>query len=130
MSETTIPLEYFTTGSSILVVFLILYTIFSYRKKIGFIKRLIEEKRNGSFTTQDKEAITESLKSEQLLKFKIINFSKIIYPIFILVAGVFFAFFDLKEALTHINIVVVSFLYLNILKVNINSYINQMELLK
>lgn len=129
MADSKIYLEYFTTGGSILIVFLILYTIFSYRKKISFIKKLIDEKNNGKFTSQDKQAVEETIKKEEFLRFRITNFSKFIYPILILIAGVFFAFYDFKEALTHINIVIVAFLYLNILKINVTSYINQMKLL-
>lgn len=129
MSESTIPLEYLTTGTSILVVLVIIYTIFSYKMKISFIQKLIKEKENGNYTSQDKEAVAQSLNEEQHLRYKIINLNKILFPAYILVAGVFFAFFDFKEALTHVNVVVVVFLYLHILKTNVTSYINQMQLL-
>lgn len=125
----TIPLEYFTTGSSIIIVVLILYTIITYKNRIGLIQNLIKEKEKGNFTAQDKSAVEESLVQAQILRLKIVKLSKTIYPAFILVAGVFFAFFDMKEALTHINVVVVAFLYLHILKTNVTSYINQMQLL-
>jgi len=124
-----IPLEYLTTGTSILVVVLILYTIITYKNKIGMIQELIKEKEKGNFTAQDKSAVEESLIQAQILRLKIIKLSKTMYPAFLLVAGVFFAFFDFKEALTHVNIVVVAFLYLHILKTNVTSYINQIQLL-
>jgi len=129
MSESRIPLELLTTGSSVIVVLLILYTLFTYKKKIAFIQHLIQEKEEGNFTLQDEEFIKMSFNKASHLRDKIIKLNKTIYPIFILLAGVFFAFFDFKEALTHVNIIVVAFLYLHVLKINVNSYINQMDLL-
>jgi len=129
MSESAVPLELFTTGSSLIVVCLILYTLFTYKKKISFIQHLISEKENGKFTTQDQEFIKSAYNEASHLKVKIAKLLKTLYPIFILAAGVFLAFFDFKEAFTHINIVVVTFLYLHILKINVTSYINQMDLL-
>ena len=130
MAEQTIPLELLTTGSSVLVVVLILYTLFTYKKKISFIQHLITEKENGNYTSEDEEFIKIKYNEASYLREKILKLSKTIYPVFILIAGVFFAFFDLKEAFTHINIVVVTFLYLHILKTNVTSYINQMDLLR
>jgi hypothetical protein len=49
------------------------------------------------------------------------------YPAFILVAGIFFTFFDFAEAMIHINILVVAFIYLYIKKIHYKNYI---ELLK
>jgi len=129
MQESTIPLELLTTGSSILVVLLIIYTIFSYKKKISFIQHLIAEKEKGTFTAQDQEFFKVTYNETCHLRNKILGLTKMLYPVFILVAGVFFAFYDFAEALTHINIVVVTFLYLFILKTNVNSYIRQMDLL-
>lgn len=129
MSESNIPLELFTTISSIIVVLLIVYTIITYKKKISFIQHLIKEKEIGKYTSEDKEFIKMSFNEASHLREKIIKLNKTLYPIFILVAGVFFAFFEWREALTHANIVVVTFLYLHILKTNVTSYINQMNLL-
>jgi len=129
MTDSAIPLEYLTTGSSILVVFLILYTIFSYKNKISLVQALIEEKEKGKFTAQDRTAIEESLLEAQILAFRIEKLRKTLYPAFLLLAGVFFAFFEFKEALTHVNIVIVVFLYIHILKKNVTSYINQMQVL-
>jgi len=129
MSESSVPLELFTTGSSLVVVCLILYTLFTYKKKISFIQHLISEKENGKFTSEDKEFIKITFNEASHLRDKISKLLKTLYPVFILVAGVFFAFFDFKEAFTHINIVVVTFLYLHILKINVTSYINQMDML-
>ncbi len=129
MTDSAIPLEYLTTGSSIIVVMIILYTIILYKKKIGFIQKLIEEKENKKFTEQDKKQVEETLIESQILKFRIVKLTKTLYPIFILIAGIFFAFFDFKEALTHMNIIVVVFLYIHILKTNVTSYINLMQIL-
>mgnify|MGYP000069989236 CR=1 FL=1 len=128
MSDSMIPLELFTTGSSLIVVGLILYTLFSYKKKIDFVQHLLKEKKDGHFTAQDEEFVKFTFNQSSHLRDKIAKLLKTLYPVFILVAGVFFAFFDFKEALTHANIVVVTFLYLHILKVNVTSYINQLDL--
>ncbi len=125
MNEPTIPLELITTGSSIIVVLLIFYTLYIYKKKISFMKSLLLKKEAGNYTEQDREFVKITFTETSHLRDKISKFNKTLYPIFILIAGIFFAFFDLSEALTHINIVVVSFLYLHILKINVISYINQ-----
>ncbi len=129
MQETTLPLQLLTTGSSIVIVFLIFYTLFQYKKKISFIQELIAEKENGNFTAQDKEFLKITFNETSHYRDKIVKIGQILYPVFILIAGVFFIFFEFKEALTHINVVVVAFLYLHILKKNINNYLNQMNLL-
>jgi len=129
MQEAAITLGLFTTGSSIVVVFLILYTILSYKKKISFVQHLIKEKENGNFTEQDKEFLKTTFNKESHLRDKIIKLTQIFYPVFILITGIFFAFFDFKDALTHINIVVVTFLYLHIYKTNVKSYLGQLNLL-
>lgn len=127
MQESSVPLELLTTGSSVIIVLLIIYTVFTYKKKISFIQHLIKEKENGNFTSQDKEFIDINFNQASQLRDKILKLNKTIYPVFILIAGVFFAFYDIKEALIHINVVVVTFLYLQILKTNVNSYISQMN---
>jgi len=129
MSESSIPLELFTTGSSVIVVCLILYTLITYKKKIAFIHHLIDEKEKGKYTSDDMEFIKVTYNAASHLRDKIAKLLKTLYPVFILLAGVFLAFFDFKEAFTHINIVVVTFLYLHILKINVTSYIGQMDLL-
>ena len=129
MSESSIPLELFTTGTSVLVVILIIYTLLTYKKKISFIQHLISEKENGKFTAQDEEFVKIAFNDASHLRDKIAKLLKTLYPVLILVAGVFLAFFDFKEAFTHMNIVVVTFLYLHVLKINVTSYITQMDLL-
>jgi hypothetical protein len=99
------------------------------KKKIDFVQHLIAEKENGRFTATDKEFLKVTFNEACHLRDKITKLTQMLYPLFILVAGVFFAFYDFKEALTHANIVVVTFLYLHILKTNVKSYIGQLDLL-
>lgn len=127
MQESAVPLELLTTGSSVIIVLLIIYTVFTYKKKISFVQHLIKEKEKGNFTSEDKEFIDISFNQASHLRNKIEKLSKTIYPLFILIAGIFFAFYDFKEALIHINVVVVTFLYLQILKTNVKSYISLMD---
>ena len=121
------PIEIVSNIVSLLIIILIIIKFINYKKKVAIIDGLYKLEEEKRLSTEDKEFIKKNLNEYQVLHEKQIGFNKLMYPAFILVAGIFFIFFDFAEAMIHINILVVTFIYLYIKKIHYKNYI---ELLK
>lgn len=124
------PLELVSNFISIIVIIAIFYRFFQYKKKIEVIKGLESLSEENQLTHDDEEFIkTNHLeyhfqlqKQEALIKF--------IYPLFILIAGVFLLTFETAEAMIHLNILVVIFIYLHIVRIHLRNFVKFLEVLK
>ena len=54
---------------------------------------------------------------------------KLVYPIFILIAGVLIAFLSFQEAMIHLNVVVVAYIYLQVTKIHTRNYLTLLDAL-
>lgn len=129
MNEIYASKELIVNFISIILIIGIIYTILSFRKKITQLKRM-EELKQKEFTSDEKEFISNSFEGAKIQFIKIENFNKMVYPIFILIAGILFAFLELEEAFIYANIIVVLFIYLNVYKINLKNYYAILERLK
>ncbi len=122
-----IPLQLISNILSIIVIGLIIARFISYKKKIAVIDGLFQLEEERKLSQKDKEFITTSIEEYEILNIKQKAFNKLMYPAFILVAGIFFIFFEFEEAMIHMNILVVTYIYLYIKTIH---YKNFIELLK
>lgn len=122
-----IPLQLISNILSIIVIGLIIARFISYKKKIAVIDGLFQLEEERKLSAEDKEFITTSIAEYEVLNIKQKAFNKLMYPAFILIAGIFFIFFELEEAMVHMNILVVTYIYLYIKTIH---YKNFIELLK
>lgn len=123
MSE-NLPLELVSNILSLIVIGLIIARFISYKKKIAVIDGLCKLEEDKKLTPEDKEFVKSSITEYEILQVKQTAFNKLMYPAFILVAGIFFVFFDFAEALIHINILVVTYIYLYIKTIHYKNFIN------
>ncbi|ADG94709.1 hypothetical protein Arnit_3062 [Arcobacter nitrofigilis DSM 7299] len=121
------PIEIISNIISLLIIVLIIIKFVNYKKKVSVIDGLYKLEEEKKLSSNDKEFIKRNLLEYEILHEKQIGFNKFMYPIFILIAGIFFTYFDFAEAMIHINILVVAFIYFYIKKIHYKNYI---ELLK
>jgi len=119
-----LPLELVSNILSLIVIGLIIAKFISYKKKIAVIEGLCQLEEDKKLTPEDKEFVSTSIKEYEILLSKQQAFNKLMYPAFILIAGIFFIFFDFAEAMIHINILVVTYIYLFIKTIHYKNFIN------
>jgi len=124
------PLEIISNVVSLIIIGIIIARFVNYKKKVSVIDGLYTLKEENKLTPEDKEFISSNLAEYQVLLHKQIGFNKLMYPAFVLIAGIFFVFFDFSEALIHINILVVTYIYLYIKRVHYKNYIELLEGIK
>jgi hypothetical protein len=128
MNETTIlPLEIISNIVSLVILVGIIYKFFQYKKKMDVIQGLVELKDNNKLTTDDKEFIQMNLQYYEVQLQKDQALIKFAYPFFILLIGVLMLTFSTAEALIHINIVVVTFIYLYVSKIHTQNFIKLLK---
>ena len=130
MQETSLPLELISNFISIVILIVIFIRYFQYTKKLDVIKGLIELKDNNQLSEQDKEFIDQNYMEYSIEHNKTATLLKLVYPLFIAVAGVFIFFFSWQEALIHLNIVVVTFIYLHVRRIHSKNFVSFLEQLK
>ena len=124
------PLEIISNVVSLIIIGVIIARFVNYKKKVSVIDGLYTLKEENKLTPEDKEFISSNLAEYQVLLHKQIGFNKLMYPAFVLIAGIFFVFFEFSEALIHINILVVTYIYLYIKRVHYKNYIELLEGIK
>ncbi|WP_419771082.1 MAG: hypothetical protein ACNI3C_04620 [Candidatus Marinarcus sp.] len=121
------PLEIISNIVSLAVVIAILYKLFQYKKKITVIQGLSDLQEKNELTSEDKAFVASNLQEYKIQYQKDQALIKLAYPVFILIIGLLMFAFSTKEALIHINIVVVTLAYLFISKIHTSNYIKLLE---
>lgn len=121
------PIEFISNIVSFIIIGAIVVRFVKYKKKVAVIDGLYELKDKKQLTVSDKEYITSNLEEYRANMHKQEGFNKLMYPAFVLVAGIFLIFFQWQEAMIHLNILVVAYIYFYIKKVH---YKNIYDLLK
>ncbi len=124
------PLELVSNIISVIIIVIIIARFINYKKKVAVIDGLYHLEEQNKLTPEDKQFISKNLAEYEVLHVKQIAFNKLMYPAFILVAGIFFVFFDFANAMIHINILVVAYIYLYIKKIHYKNYIDLLKGIK
>lgn len=131
MNETAgFPLEIISNVASLIVVVGIIYKFFQYKKKMDVIHKLIALKEKNKLTQEDKEFIQVNRLDYEIQLQKDNALIKFAYPFFILLIGILMVTFSTTEALIHINIVVVTFIYLYMGKIHTQNFIKLLKTLQ
>ncbi len=130
MQEAQFPLEIISNILSLMVVVAIIYRVYQYKKRIDVIKQLSILKEENQLSQEDNDFIEANYQEYGIKYQKQQALIKFIYPALILITGVFFLSFDFAEAMIHLNIVVVTFLYLHIVRIHYKNYFNLLTDLK
>lgn len=131
MNETAgFPLEIISNLISIIIVAGIIYKLLQYRKKMEVIQGLSKLKQNNQLTSEDKEFIATNKRYYEIQLQKDLALIKFAYPFFILIIGILMITFSTTEALIHINIVVVTFIYLYVSKIHTKNFITLLTTLE
>lgn len=122
--DLNIPLELISNLISVAILVALLFKYLQYKKKLEVLKGLDVLKKQKKLTLEDKEFIKKNLKDYKLSFEKDEERIKIAYPIFILFAGILFAFLSFQEAMIHLNLIVVAYIYLHISKLHNRNFSN------
>ena len=107
-----IPLELLSNFLSIVIIAFMFYRYTQYKKKIDVINKLVELKKEDKLSDDDKKFIEENEYEYRDILAKTLGNFKLSKPVFILIVGVIFIFFPLQQALIHLNVVVVAFIFM------------------
>ena len=103
---------------SIILVILLLVTYIKYKKSINNIQNLSTLKSQKKLTNDDLIYIDENYKFYEEKSEKADALSKITNPIFIFATGILFLYLPFSDAMIHLNVVVVAFIYVQLDKTN------------
>lgn len=119
-----LPLELISNLISLIILVMIFVKYYQYKKKLDVLKELNELKEKKKLTSEDKSFIKTNLKDYQVLFARDEQRIKLAYPVFILIAGVLLAFLNFKEAMIHLNVIVVAFIFMQVNKIHNRNFIN------
>ncbi len=119
-----IPLELISNFLSLIILIMIFVKYYQYKKKLEVLKKLDELKTSKKLTNEDKSFIKSNLEDYQILFAKDEQRLKLVYPVFILIAGILLAFLEFKEALIHLNVVIVAYILLQINKIHNKNFVS------
>jgi len=125
-----LPLEFISNIVSFIIIAAIIIRFVKYKKRVAVIDGLYGLNQKKKLTDQDKNFITSNLNEYKEKFAKQEAFLKLMYPALILVAGIFLIFFEFAEAMIHINILVVTYIFLYIKKIHYRNYIKLLEDIK
>ncbi|WP_321313074.1 hypothetical protein [Halarcobacter sp.] len=130
MDNIKIPLELVSNIISILILLGIFFKYYQYKKKLDVLKGLDVLKTKNQLTLEDKEFINKNYKDYSLILKKEEERLKLFNPIFILIAGVLIAFLSFQEAMIHLNVIVVAYIYLQVNRIHIRNFVSFLKELK
>lgn len=119
-----IPLELISNFISMIILIMIFVKYYQYKQKLNVLKGLDDLKNKKKLTAEDKSFISSNLKDYQILFARDEQRVKLAYPIFILVAGIVLAFLEFKEAMIHLNVIVVAFIFMQVNKIHNRNFVN------
>ncbi|RXK01634.1 hypothetical protein CRV02_07070 [Arcobacter sp. CECT 8989] len=119
-----IPLELISNFISMVILIMIFVKYYQYKQKLDVLKGLDDLKNKKKLTADDKSFISSNLKDYQILFARDEQRVKLAYPIFILVAGIVLAFLEFKEAMIHLNVIVVAFIFMQVNKIHNRNFVN------
>lgn len=127
MDDTQIPLELLSNFFSIVILILLLVKYYQYKKKIAVLNELDNLKEKKKLTGEDKNFIKSNFQDYSRALARDEQRLKLFYPVIILVVGVLLAFLPLKEALIHLNVVVVAYIFLYVSKIHSRNFVTLLD---
>lgn len=122
MNDTQLPLELVSNFISIVILVLLLLKYYQYKKKMAVLKELDDLKEKKKLTSEDKNFIKSNFSDYKMLMARDEQRLKLFYPFIILIVGVVVAFLPLNEALIHLNVVVVAYIFLYVSKIHSKNF--------
>lgn len=127
MPETQIPLELISNFLSIAILIALFFKYYQYKKKLEVLKGLDKLKRENNLTQEDKEFIKKNFKDYRQALQRDEERLKFVYPVFILIAGVLLAFLPFSEAMIHLNVVVVAYIFLHVNRIHTRNFVKFLQ---
>lgn len=127
MEQTGFPLELVSNFLSVVILIALFVKYYQYKKKLDVLKGLDELKEAKQLTLEDKDFIKANLKDYKVSLLKDEERIKLAYPVFILIAGVLVAFLSFQEALIHLNVVVVAYIYMHVGRLHNSNFATFLE---
>ncbi|MGB1227316.1 MAG: hypothetical protein ACPG9K_05435 [Poseidonibacter sp.] len=109
-----IPLQLISNFVSIVLLGILLYRYFQYKKNMDVVEGLVKLKDSNELSEQDKEFIDTNENEYRVQLIKTEGLIKLSKPFFILLVGVIFIFFPFADAVIHLNVVVVAFIFMQV----------------
>lgn len=117
------PFEIISNIASVIILISLFLKYNQYKKKLEVLKNLNELKEKRQLTVQDKEFIEKNYKDYKNLLEKNEERLKVVYPIFILIAGILLAFLPLQIAFIHLNVIVVLYIFMHVTKLHNKNFV-------
>lgn len=129
MQDIPIPLELVSIFISLALSIALILKFYQYKKKLDVLKGLDELKEKKKLTVDDKEFIKSNFKDYRMTLARDEQRLKLLYPAFILAAGVLLAFLSFEEAMIHLNVVVVAYIFLQVSKIHTRNFVTLLDAL-
>jgi len=113
-----IPLQLISNFASIVLIGVLFYRYLQYKKNMDVIKGLEKLKLTNNLSEEDKVFITNNENEYKLKLIKTQGLIKFAKPLFILIVGLIFISFPFAEALIHLNVIVVAFIFMQVDKIH------------
>jgi hypothetical protein len=113
-----IPLQLISNFASIVLIGVLFYRYLQYKKNMDVIKGLEKLKITNELSEEDKTFISNNENEYKLKLIKTQGLIKFAKPVFILIVGLIFISFPFAEALIHLNVVVVAFIFMQADKIH------------
>ncbi|KAB7884695.1 hypothetical protein [Poseidonibacter ostreae] len=113
-----IPLQLISNFASIIIIAVLFYRYMQYKKNMDVIKGLEKLKISDELSQEDILFIKNNEDEYKLKLIKTESLIKFAKPLFILIVGLIFIAFPFAEALIHLNVVVVAFIFMQIDKIH------------
>ncbi|MGA1931879.1 hypothetical protein ACH5BF_04035 [Arcobacter sp. YIC-464] len=112
------PLELVSNFLSIILLLALFFKYLQYKKKIDIIKGLDKLREEKDITSEDYQFIRDNEREYKEKLEKTEANIKIAQPVFIIIAGILILSFDFQEAMIHLNVVVVAFIFMQVDKIH------------
>jgi len=129
MQDIPIPLELVSIFISLALSIALILKFYQYKKKLDVLKGLDELKEKKKLTVDDKEFIKSNFKDYRMTLARDEQRLKLLYPAFILATGVLLAFLSFEEAMIHLNVVVVAYIFLQVSKIHTTNFVTLLDAL-
>ncbi|MFK2822416.1 hypothetical protein ACH5BK_05475 [Arcobacter sp. YIC-80] len=128
--STPFPLELVSNFLSIVLLIALFYKYLQYKKNIDVIKGLDKLKDEKKIRLEDYQYIRSNEKEYKDKLEKAVGNIKIAQPVFIIIAGVLILSFEFQEAMIHLNVVVVAFIFMQVDRIhkrNLYSFLRELR---
>lgn len=111
-------IQFASNIASIIVVIFLVVSFLKHKKRVGVIQKLDELKSNNQLTQEDISYIKTNLQEYKDKAEKAQAFVKLLNPLFIFIVGALFLLLPTSDAMIHLNVIVVSFIFVQLDKIN------------